>query len=55
MSSQQFHEQVTQMDIQRDIERVIETAQTQPITPNDAALLRWAMGLTREEPNHANS
>jgi hypothetical protein len=52
---QQFHEQVTQMDIQRDVERVIEAAQTKPISPNDAALLRWAVGLTREENKHANS
>jgi hypothetical protein len=54
MNQQQHYQQDTQIQIQRDLERVISKATSMPITENDAELLRWACGLTSKE-NHGNS
>ena len=47
-AEQQFYEQVTRIGMWREIERIIDLAQTQPISPEDAALLRVATGIKQE-------
>jgi len=34
------------LEAEHEVERVIEKAQHETITPDDAALLRWASGIT---------
>lgn len=44
MSQQEAHH-ARMLETEREVERVIEKAQHQSITPDDAALLRWAAGV----------
>lgn len=40
------------LEAEREVERVVEKAQHQPITPDEATLLRWASGITNTKGNN---
>lgn len=48
--SQQAHHALM-LEAERDAERVIEKATHEPITPDEAALLRWASGISTTKGN----
>jgi hypothetical protein len=47
--SQLQYEQTVKLGVEFEIEQVIQQAQCEPITPDQAALLRWATGTSTKE------
>lgn len=47
MDQAAHHEQ--ELQIQRDLERVIEKAKHEPITQDEASLLAWASGVQNKQ------
>lgn len=50
--SQGQHHQETMLATEREAERVIEKATHEAITPDEAALLKWAAGISTTKEKH---